>query len=441
MKKEIKEIDVKELVKDINDEDNFTEKEIKTTSRPKAKAKYEVVFSSGCDFAINRQTARTNKTLVLIFSQNMCYIYDEILGKKLEMTEALETELKSFFSDKAANDIIIKKDTTSCFGKDLRKSEIPFLCQLMTYKEPGLRFLIKKGYSVLKLVSSRWRSYFTDVEDCYNDSPALLNYFWERIGAVEESICQVVTKLNFVTDIYEISNLDTAYYAVDAILRSSVMIDRRLSDKLKELIINNRINVKRFIDFLLFDMYRQGKAHLTRFLHTYEDYLELCKSYYGNIPDKYPKFLETQHNQILAKVTELESIKSESPEFAEIMMNSENYAYFNPFKSFVIRMPKESGELVEEGSKLSHCVSSYVEKVNRGDCIVVFMRKKETPDEPYLTVEILPDRSVPQVEGLCRRTELTEEEIHFLNQWAKNKHLKLTAANVPVLKKERKKAC
>ena len=56
MKKEIKEIDVKELVKDINDEDNFTEKEIKTTSRPKAKAKYEVVFSSGCDFAINRQT-------------------------------------------------------------------------------------------------------------------------------------------------------------------------------------------------------------------------------------------------------------------------------------------------------------------------------------------------------------------------------------------------
>lgn len=97
MKKEIKEIDVKELVKDINDEDNFTEKEIKKTGRPKTKAKYEVIFSSGCDFAINRQTARTNKTLVLIFSQNMCYIYDEILGKKLEMTEALETELKSFF--------------------------------------------------------------------------------------------------------------------------------------------------------------------------------------------------------------------------------------------------------------------------------------------------------------------------------------------------------
>ena len=220
-----------------------------------------------------------------------------------------------------------------------------------------------------------------------------------------------------------------------------MLIDRRLSDKLKEVIINNRINVKRFIDFLLFDMYRQGKDQLYTFLHTYEDYLKLCKSYYGNIPDKYPKFLETQHNQILAKVTELENIKSESPEFAEIMMNSENYAYFNPFESFVIRMPKESCELVEEGSKLSHCVSSYIEKVNRGDCIVVFMRKKETPDEPYLTVEIIQDRSVSQVEGLCRRTELTEEEIHFLNQWAKNKHLKLTAANVPVLKKERKKAC
>ena len=441
MKKEIKEIDVGTLVKNINNEDNFTKKEIKKTSKSRPKAKYEVVFSSGCDFAINRQTSRSNKTLVIILTQSMWYIYDELAGKKIEMSEDLEKELKYFFSDKTADDIVIEKGVTTCFGKSLTKGEIILLCKIMEYTKPGVRFLIKKGYEVSDLFKYNWDYLRCEsIEECYKHSPALLNYCWERIGAASMNN-NLSDKLNFITDIHEISNLDTAYYAVDAMLRSSILVNRRLSDSMKNIIKSNRMDVKRTIDYILFDMYRQGKSRLDQFMHTYEDYLSLYMSYCGNIPDKYPKYLETQHNQICSKVKEIEGIKSSSPEFAEVMMNSENYTYNNPFESFVIRMPKESMELVEEGNKLSHCVSSYVEKVNRGDCIVVFMRKRETPDEPYLTVEILPDRSVPQVEGLCRRTELTEEEIHFLNQWAKNKHLKLTASNVPVIKKERKKAC
>ena len=33
------------------------------------------------------------------------------------------------------------------------------------------------------------------------------------------------------------------------------------------------------------------------------------------------------------------------------------------------------------------------------------MRLKEDKETPYLTIEILPDRSVPQVEGMNKRSE------------------------------------
>ena len=114
----------------------------------------------------------------------------------------------------------------------------------------------------------------------------------------------------------------------------------------------------------------------------------------------------------------------------------EDFTYQNPLDKFKIVMPKESSELIEEGSFLGHCVASYIEKVVAGDCLVVFMSEKESLETPYLTVEILPDRTVPQVEGLNKRSELTEDEILFLNRWAKNKNLKITAKNAIMDKKK-----
>lgn len=84
MKKEIKNIDVKSLVNELNHE--VVEGEILTETSIKRSRKrendYEFMFCSGCDFALNRKTIRTNKTLVSILSQDILYIYDELKGTK-----------------------------------------------------------------------------------------------------------------------------------------------------------------------------------------------------------------------------------------------------------------------------------------------------------------------------------------------------------------------
>lgn len=161
--------------------------------------------------------------------------------------------------------------------------------------------------------------------------------------------------------------------------------------------------------------------------------------FYGKVRDKYPASLETAHQIISQKVNEKQKLKSDSPKFAEIMMESEDFSYQNSIDKFKIVMPEKSLDLVEEGRYLCHCVASYIEKVNNGDCIVVFMREKENVELPYLTIEILPNRSVVQVEGMNKRSELSEEEILFINRWAKSKHLKVAAGNAIMTKEMKKK--
>ena len=53
-------------------------------------AKFQFLFKSGCDWALNRKTSRTDRTLVCIFSQNIFVIYDE----KIKKTEEIKTYIK-----------------------------------------------------------------------------------------------------------------------------------------------------------------------------------------------------------------------------------------------------------------------------------------------------------------------------------------------------------
>ena len=71
---------------------------------------------------------------------------------------------------------------------------------------------------------------------------------------------------------------------------------------------------------------------------------------------------------------------------------------------YLIRLPKNPRELMQEGRALNHCVGSYSSSVSNGSTIVLFLRKKETPEAPYITLEINPRTNrLKQAEGRGRR--------------------------------------
>ncbi|MDD2979569.1 MAG: PcfJ domain-containing protein [Hespellia sp.] len=67
--------------------------------------------------------------------------------------------------------------------------------------------------------------------------------------------------------------------------------------------------------------------------------------------------------------------------------NGDSDAFAIKGKGLVIVVPKTGAEIKAEGEKLHHCVGGYVDRVARGETNIFFVRKSESPDVPYFTME------------------------------------------------------
>lgn len=81
--------------------------------------------------------------------------------------------------------------------------------------------------------------------------------------------------------------------------------------------------------------------------------------------------------------------------------------------------PKTAKEIVDEGHNLHHCVHSYVEKVAKGECLILFIRRTDNIKEPFYTLEIQSNRVI-QVQGK-NHTAPTPEVEKFLKLWERKK--------------------
>ena len=72
------------------------------------------------------------------------------------------------------------------------------------------------------------------------------------------------------------------------------------------------------------------------------------------------------------------------------------YAYENG--NFLIRVPESAEEIVTEGQKLKHCVGGYANRHVEGVATILFMRRKDAPNTPWLTVEMNGNRMI-QIHG------------------------------------------
>ncbi|WP_193437956.1 PcfJ domain-containing protein, partial [Streptococcus suis] len=55
---------------------------------------------------------------------------------------------------------------------------------------------------------------------------------------------------------------------------------------------------------------------------------------------------------------------------------------------YTFHVPSRVAELIYEGKKLHHCVSSYTEKHLKGKTMIVFVRLASKPNTPLYTLEV-----------------------------------------------------
>jgi hypothetical protein len=123
-------------------------------------------------------------------------------------------------------------------------------------------------------------------------------------------------------------------------------------------------------------------AHLLRFL--WQSYF-VCKEM-GTSLDKtgnvLRQFCETASSLALQKSGEAKEEK-----WKELYKNEKDKILFEN-ELYEIVLPEKPCDLIKEGIIMHHCVGSYVDDVLRGKCLIVFVRKKENPNLPYITCEL-----------------------------------------------------
>ena len=108
----------------------------------------------------------------------------------------------------------------------------------------------------------------------------------------------------------------------------------------------------------------------------------------------------------------------------KILSNSrkyDKYIYFND--NYLICPCRNSGELIEESNVLNHCVKQYIDRVCENQTEIFFIRKKEEPNRPYVTLE-LKQKEIKQCYG--KNDYIPDDHVkEFVKEWANKNKLKL----------------
>ena len=139
-----------------------------------------------------------------------------------------------------------------------------------------------------------------------------------------------------------------------------------------------------------------------------------------NSANKYPADLKKEHDELNKKI-EVVKNKNKDKKILDNSRKYEKYIYFND--SFLICPCRCSEELIEESRALNHCVKQYIDRVFRNETAIFFIRKKEEPNSPYVTLE-LKKKKITQCYG--KNDCIPNEQVKkFVKKWADKYKFKL----------------
>ena len=131
------------------------------------------------------------------------------------------------------------------------------------------------------------------------------------------------------------------------------------------------------------------KGILSNNLTTWADYIHDAEELGFNLSVHnvlYPKNLIEAHAATI-NVLNAKRIEKETKEMAALTKRLKKQYRFE-FGDLVIKIPESIQEIITEGKVLHHCVGGYADRHAKGQCIIVFLRKKAELNAPYYTIEI-----------------------------------------------------
>lgn len=282
------------------------------------------------------------------------------------------------------------------------------------YKEANDRNILDDWMNLQSIVTSAFKE----------DSK---NYYYGNNGNMTlEDFCHytnqewfdIIEKAKYWDEEFEFNHVKIGGYG-GKVFSSTLQVYLRNNNSYRNSKFYQFYTFGKFMDYVCEEAVNQGFKTLNSFMGELRDYLDMCVSM-DIKPTLYSSYLKQTHDITFrnyeVKLTE---------EQAEMFENA--YKDFKPFvtedKTYTIVRPKNADDVKHEGSALNHCVASYISKVLKRNCLIVFLRKTKATDKPLVTIEI-ENESIVQARGASNRS-ITEDEYKAICEYAKENKLKV----------------
>lgn len=147
-----------------------------------------------------------------------------------------------------------------------------------------------------------------------------------------------------------------------------------------------------------------------------EDYAKMMKEISPKF-DKYPRHFLTTHKIASRNYNRLKHQFDEEKFKKRINVEMER-----TFDKFCFVYPKCIQDIKDESVQMSNCVSSYVQKVIDGQCDILFLRYKDSPDKSLVTIEVRENKIVQALQRYNHPLTIEQKEIvDKWNKWWANK--------------------
>lgn len=199
------------------------------------------------------------------------------------------------------------------------------------------------------------------------------------------------------------------------------------------------VNLKQIIDYLQSVYYDQG-CECEEAIVQWRDYLRNYENFYNHSPkseeEKFPDSLKKAHDVMAMRNTKWAyEYNGVGKKYAEVTEKWQCLAYEDDFFKMIV--PKTPKEIAQEGERQHHCVAGYIKSVLDGDCLILFLRRKDHEDRSFLTLEYDLKKNIRQIKGRFNRniyemTDAKEEKalLKFLSAWSKKTGIDTGIRNV-----------
>jgi len=172
------------------------------------------------------------------------------------------------------------------------------------------------------------------------------------------------------------------------------------------------MNVEKLVKYI---NSQNEKFKETNNLSYYRDYMVMMGQVGTPVNDDstmYPPCLRKAHDDAVIKLNTVKQEKNNGIYAKQYEKLKElNFIKYG----LMIIVPKDVVEIIIEGKNMNHCVGSYVDRVARGDTVILFIRHSDNPTEAFYTMEYC-NGHIIQVRGKSN-AKTTEQVDTFTREW------------------------